>query len=445
MDIADKTMQCTFESSAAAILRSYKEHRAGELVVGIETEVSVVRRKDLEPVTQETRDAIIAALGGRGDVELGAFQLELRTPPLDVRADGLLGVCASLRDTELQARRAAAASGATIVRHGFYPIPIDIKRIECTKTRKYEVVPAFHDERRGRFVNTSVGRVEPVDIGHAKVIALANSVQFNLQVSNAREAVALTNRLLSVSPLLCAVASNARYLAGRDLGLADARMLVWERSHDTRDIISYLADAPTRVGLPASYYESIEDYFSRVASFPFILDAVDAALQVGIGLYWNDVRIKFPNGRFVVEFRPLSVQPTAIEDVALLAALLGLSAAPEERVPLRPMSLLVRDRQAAFDRGLDAHLHMWDGHRWTPAPARDVVAAALGVAREGLQSLGLTSDAAAFLSVLEKRLSQGTPSERFGREVDELRKQGFTMLEALRTALGNHCTVGDEE
>lgn len=445
MERTDDGMRRSFHDAAAARLKRCALERHDELLVGFETEVSVVRREDLEPVSQATRDAIIADLGGSADVELGAFQLELRTAPLDIRSNGLVGVCAALRDVERAARRAAAVRDATILRCGFYPFLMDLAHIERTNILKYQVVPNFHDERRGRYVNTLVGRADPINIGYASVIALANSVQFNLQVADPDRAVALANCLLSASPVLCALAGNARFLAGRDLGVADGRMLAWERSHDTRDVVAYLNDTPTRIGLPGSYYDSVEDYLARVASFPFILDSPEKAFQVGIGLYWNDVRIKFPNDRIVVEYRPLSVQPTAIEDMALFAAVLGIVTSNDGAGPLRPVPLLARDRDVAFTHGLDANLHVWNGHTWVLAPARQIVSEALAIARCGLESLGLLEDAATFLPVLERRLTTGTPSERLAREVDELTRQSFTVPEALRAVLRRRCLINDEE
>lgn len=441
----DDIMRQSFRDSASSVMQSPGGNWSDQLLVGFEAEVSVVRREDLEPVSQELRDAIVADIGQHSDVELGAFQLELRTSPRDVLTDGLLGLCTALRAVDRDARRAAAARGATLLRCGFYPFPENFGRIERTNALKYQVVPAFHNENRGRWVNTLVGLVDPIDIGDASIIALANSVQFNLQAGSPSRAVALANRLLSVSPLLCAVGANARFLAGRDLGHADARMFAWERSHDTRDVVAFLANKPTRVGLPATYYESLEDYFDRVASFQFILGESEAAFQVGIGMYWNDVRIKFPNNRFVVEFRPLSVQPTAIEDVALFAATLGLAVGPDELLPLRPMDHLIHDRDAAFTRGLDANLHVWTGERWALAPARQAVADALAIARGGLESLGLSADATTFLPVLEQRLTEGTPSERLARDVNDLAGQGLTVPEALRTVLKANCIFNDEE
>jgi hypothetical protein len=445
MRLNNNIMNQAFRRAASARLAECIGEQNDKLLVGFETEVSVVRRNDLEPVSQETRDAIIADLDGFGDVELGAFQLELRTSPLDVLEIGFVGLCEALRGLERRARRAANKLGATILRCGFSPNPRDLGAIARTDALKYRAVPNYHDERRGGWVNTLVGRADPVDVGHASVIALANSVQFNVQVPDPGRAIAVANRLLSVTPDLCAVAANARFLAGRDLGLADGRMLVWERSHDTRGVIEFLADAPTRIGLPATYYVSLEDYLDRVASFPLILDAPDAAFQVGIGLYWSDVRIKFPGNRLVVEFRPLSVQPTAFEDVALFAAVLGLTAVEEHVLPLRPMDLLARDRDAAFTHGLDADLHTWNGGAWVLAPGREVLADVLKLARSGLVSLGLAKDADTFLPVLEHRLTQGTPSERLARDVSELAGQGLSVSDAVREALRHHCLNSDEE
>jgi len=445
MSCTDDVMRRSFCDAAMTRLEESTRVRHEQLLVGFEAEVSVVRRSDLEVVSQEVRDAIIEDLGGDGGVELGAHQLELRTPPLDVREVGLFGLCAALRDRERIARRAAAARGATILRCGFCPFPVDLTQIVHTDAPRYHKVPAYHDSHRGRFVNTRVGRLDPLEIGYADVIALANSVQFNVQAPDPAGAIELTNRLLSASPALSAIAGNARFLGGRDLGVADGRMLVWQQSHDTRDIIEFLADAPTRVGLPADYYSTLADYMDRVASFAFIFDDANAAFQIGVGLYWNDVRIKFPDDRIVVEFRPLSVQPTAIEDVALFALALGLAAIPDSVLPLRPMRLLGQDRDAALQRGLDAELHAWNGETWVLAPAKKVVAEAIDLARRGLKSIGLQDDVDTFLAVLERRLIQGTPSDRLAREVDELTAEGLDVPEALRTLLKHRCFISDEE
>jgi gamma-glutamyl:cysteine ligase YbdK (ATP-grasp superfamily) len=269
-----------------------------------------------------------------------------------------------------------------------------------------------------------LGRTQPIDVGYAGVLSLCNSLQANLEVRGNQEAVDTTNAALSIVPILLAVAANARYLCGRDLRYADARMILWEHSHDVRGIEDFLADRPTRVGLPPRYFRDIQDYFDHVASFPNLLPNTEDALSTYIGLLWNDVRIKFigPNRETgLVEVRPLSIQPSPFEDVACVGMLLGLLRYTLCQAPgLPPFNVLREDRLQAMIHGLDGRLHhqQADG-RWVSRPARQVVAEAIDMAEEGLKGIVPVGEITAFLGILRDRLEveTGTPSDQLARLV----------------------------
>jgi hypothetical protein len=269
-------------------------------------------------------------------------------------------------------------------------------------------------------VNTIIGK-EPVDIGNAAVVSLTNACHLNLQTYGVDDAVDKLNRSISIAPLSIALGGNSRFFEESDTGIQDSRLIAWEISHDTRTREQVEQGLPTRVGLPKNYIASLEDYFKQVASYPFILFDPDHALEIGIGLFWKDARIKFYGNSCVVEFRPLSTQPTAIENVQLQTFFLGRLLWSQRRNEIiLPFNLVKQNR-------LDAMINGTCGRLWTDnglgnilqVNTKEVLSREVQRAKEGLSETDLpnTEWNLALLDELKQRIERGNPSEQMAREL----------------------------
>lgn len=392
-------MRESFRAQAANILGNPGRFSKppGILRVGLEMEAGLVGRCG-EQIVEGVRNRIIEPLEF-ADMELGGSQLEWRTEPIILNeAGGVSAMASQALERDAAVRGHAAMHDVSVLRSGSNPF-IAVPAIVRTDKPKYRQVPDFHNRERRR-ENTVIGVTEQVDVGDAAVVALLSSLQCNVEAEGLDDAVDLLNRSLMIGPEVVAISGNARLLEGADTGLADLRMSAWETSHDTRTAQERMQGKDQRVGLPARYIRDMEDYFAQIEERPFILFNPDNALRIGIGLNWQDTRIKIIGESAVVEFRPVSIQPSAAEDVAVMLFYLGrLAFSKHHEEPLMPMEQVRSRRDVAMSKGIAPYL--------AELPGR------LQQAKMGLEEAGiLDAEIEPFFSLLEARIAQGkAPSD----------------------------------
>lgn len=419
--LQEGVMRGAFKAEVRNILENKPRFQKmpGQIKIGFEMEASLVDRTG-QPISEGLRDVIKDEVPG-ADPELGASQIEWRTDPIHLDRDGGLGaLIAQARERDAQMRASATMHDAILLRTGTQPL-VALNQIERTDKPKYRKVPDFHDRHRIR-KDTKIGLWEDaVEVG-ADVVALLNSLQCNLEAESLDDAVELANRSLMVGPLVVAVSGNARFLEGKDTTFNDVRTTAWEISHDTRTDEERRAGKGLRVGLPVDYFSGIEDYFDRVGSHPFILNDVSNALRIGIGLFWQDTRIKIINDSAVVEFRPVSIQPTVEEDIAVMLFYLGrLQWSKMTQEPMLSMDEVRERRSLAMQVGI--------------LPFVAELPLELERAQVALENLGMKkSELDPFFSILTQRVQdKKTPADVFAAKVHSF--QG-NREDALKVALG---------
>ncbi len=390
--------------------------------IGLEVEYSITN-SDCHQQSENVRNAIISENSEFTDVELGAAQLELRTDPIDITQDeGITQVFDQLKEREHSVCLSAARKGSRVIKAGSNPfvLPEDIVR---TNKQKYQDVPNFHNDNKRRGLNTVIGS-EPIDVGDAAIIAVMNSVQANIEAKNFSDAIDKINRSLIISPIATALGANARFVGLRDTGMEDVRMVAWEISHDTRTLEQSESGFLTRVGLPGFYYKNMRDYLQRVSAYPFILHIPEHALEVSIGLYWNDARIKFINDSIVVEFRPVSTQPTPEENVAIMSFYVGrLLWSQNHRETLLPIELVRQNKKAAMEKGLDALIWTIDTEQGLcQLQAREMVNSEMAKAIAGLKENHVANIdwVEKEFAKLSARVQEGTLSSKVASHVQKL-------------------------
>jgi gamma-glutamylcysteine synthetase len=437
---AEEEMKMRFWEKAYSILGQESRFRHPSILkVGLEVEASLLT-PDFFPAAQITRDQVVAENEKFADCELGAAQLEWRTDPVVLQEDGLKVLVAEFEQKEIQIKRSVAGQAHLLLLSGSNPF-VPVSEIVRTVKVKYQQVPDYHNQHRDPNLTTRIGIRETVDVGDAAVIALANSVQCNVQAADFDDAVDMLNRSFAIGPMAVAMSGNARFLEGTDTGLSDLRMIAWEVSHDTRSVDEKENGKVTRVGLPEAYYRDLRDYFERISDYPFILYNPDYAFEVGIGLNWRDTRIKFINDSLVVEFRPVSTQPTAVENLAVVLFYLGrLEWSRQNDELLTPLEIVRYNRDQAMSRGLQGSLISGVDGTQKILSAPEALKLEIDRAQEGLIRRGFKQDEVRkYLGILRDRLgTRRTPSERLARKFYELKKKGFSESEALVLAV-NEC------
>lgn len=409
--------------------------------VGFETEYSVVKSGGTELLTQDLRDSIVAHDSLLMEQELGAGQLEVKGQPVDLSLGGFQALEAHVRDCECRAVKAASQHDAELIRIGSYPLH-PVNRIIRSSAPRYSSIVTWHDVHHSESIPTFIGAHQTTHRTSAEIIALMNSIQFNLAMRSAEDAVRLMNASFALLPQIIAISGNSRFLDYVDTKYSDTRMILWEKTHDTRTPIERITHAPSRVGLPNKYFNDMEDYIRYVAAQPFILNRPGAAFEVGTGLNWTDARLKIRNKKILLEFRPISIQPSVEEDVAVCAFYIGLleDHLLHER-PLPPMAAVDSNRFLAMRYGLQAHFTQIneEGLAYAVA-ATEVISEGLERAKMGLLSAGF-SGGMERLEVLQDRLRRRqAPSDDFADRVEQLQVNGTSFEQALEKAV-RECVV----
>lgn len=423
--VCEQWMKDGFAAVAAAVLADAHRYKKNTdtFFAGLEIELPLVTSTfNLAP--QHDRDALIRQFTKHTSPELAAHQLEIISePPVDLLQQGLGALEHQMAITMTSILREASNRGLYAVRLGCYPL-VDIDDVDYTRGdpcyRKYERSPRWHMANRRQDTPADLGWKEVVRIDNAYVVGLMNATQVTIDAQNFPDAVDKLNRSLMISPYAVAIGANARYLSCSDTGMCDIRFAAWEISHDVRSPDEVALDRPTRIGLPQCYYRDMDDYFKRIQSYPFILDdpiSMTRPFEVGLGLYWRDARLKFFQEKktVAVEFRPVALQPSLHEDIAMMLFYVGrLIWSQRTKESLLPMDIVRENKCQAVTHGLHGQLWYQQGTTIECASARLVMEKELNRAVEGLRLLGAPTNAIVdVLQVLWQRLDRGSPAEQF--------------------------------
>jgi gamma-glutamyl:cysteine ligase YbdK (ATP-grasp superfamily) len=432
---AERKMRESFDKQVNDVLENEDRYEKNydDTKVGLEVEYPAVD-ENFHPVPSSARNEVVEQFEFT-DLEVGATQVEIKTEPL--KLSNLAELENTLKNRENALLEVAESKNAQLLRSGTNPV-VEMDEIEKTDKPKYETVPAFHDKHRNGIVQESFGKIESIDPQNADIAALINSTQTNIEADNFDEAVEKANYTYMITPFLSAISTNSRFIGMKDTGYSDTRMPLWEKSHDLRSEED-LGEEPVSAGKLDSYYTSLEDYFDRVREEPFILHEEEAAMDIGIGTFWKDSRIKFrdePENDIhdvIVESRAVSTQPTIEEEIAMHGFLVGrLAYAQEEDEELMDIERVNRNRYTAMFNGLDEKLYSTEGEH---KDAAEVLREELQKAEQGLEYAGIESDG--YLELLYDRLDSGTPSDQMAEGFYDALENGSDRRDALKQGLEN--------
>jgi len=400
-------MKTAFWQQAASLPDLFEQAKPTAKITKAGGEVELFLFNDNGKLATDEEKHRVLELTNAG-VELGACAVEVHPGPVDLRTDGFNGWFAQLKKEEKMVVESAKQHGLFVGRSGTIPW-IHMSKVLRTDDEKYRQVPDFHDRHR---TELSPMRVGPIRLKSAAEVGGINSFQFSIQAEGAADSVDKLNRLFMISPLVSTLSSNSRIIDSRDTGQADTRFEIWRQTHDLRSPKDIKQGKMTRVGLPSDFPSTLHEYFEEVSSYPFILDKPEHALAVGIGLSWRDARIKIMNGKFVVEFRPISTQPTLEEDLALAAFSIGRlhwSQYTDEQLP--SMSQLIQNKIASEKFGIHAIIKTVEGES---VAVRKVLETEIERAKTGLKQAEILDETAIKgLDILKRRINSGiTPDQK---------------------------------
>jgi gamma-glutamylcysteine synthetase len=422
----EQNMRNSFRHRSSNVLNQEKNYIKKGEHVGFELETQIVDKNTLEIAPEEVRNSLIKYKTENFDKELGAGQLEIKTPPLKLFKG--LGFLESELDRIVD-------DGNKFLYHnhgnkygflmmGAHPTS-DISNIKRSNAEKYRLVPNFHNDYQGNHIDTIIGDKDTIDSKDAAIIGLMTSIQCNIEATNFKDAIDKMNRSFMIGNYIIATTTNARFVDGKDTGISDIRMTTWETSHDLRTPEQIINHEKTRIGLPKSHYKDMKDYLEKISMHPFILNTESQqshAFEIGVGLNWNDTRVKFnrEKGHAIVEFRPISTQPTIKENIASMAFYIGrLEYSQMNREPILDMRFIEINREQVMKKGMEGRITYFDNKGELRVDyVKNILPNEIEKAYHGLINKGINkNEATKYLNLITERLYTGTPADQLSKKI----------------------------
>ena len=310
--------------------------------IGLELELNLVG----EGISRACNQEVLARLDDEYQSEIGAFNLELNHPVLQVAGRGLKTLEAGVAHRLEKAQKAAAEDGLKVVSIGTLPtLTTQILTDEkwMTEENRYEALSNSVIDARGEYVRIELGREERYRAEFSDIApeSSCTSMQLHLQVAPNRFADAW-NASQAIAGAQVAMAANSPLFVGRKLW-HESRIPIFAQSIDTRTPELVNQGVRPRVGSanagsPASSTSSEENVRYFPPLLPEIKDfvefrAADAPklfeLNLHNGTVWRWNRPIYNSGdggaHIRVENRLLPAGPTPVDMVADAAFYYGLA------------------------------------------------------------------------------------------------------------------------
>ena len=414
----EKSIESVFKHRAVELIENKEkfQKKHDKIRTGVETEYFLVR-EDLSPLEdEEVRNNIIEDLD-RVKKELGIDSVEAATEPIYLNS--LNDLEEKITEKEKLIKSKAKENNLEIIRSGTNPFR-PLENLKLSNKTFFRQINDYYNEEKSELI----GKDNKFDVGSSKAVSLISAIHTNLEASDFGDAIDKSNYIYMISPYISALSGNARLLEGKDTGLSDLRMILWEKSHSSGD---------KTIGSLDSYYSDMEDYLEKVGSWPFILGREDQVISDSVSRFWKDSRIKFIEDDLVVESRIASTQPSISEDTALHGFCIGRVLHAQDRdEELLDIQKVNENRKEAMRNGLESQLYNPEGEK---LDAVEVLRKEIKKARKGLKAHNIEDRD--YLDILSQRLKKKeNPSERLVKEFESIDKKNskalFTALETIR-------------
>jgi len=402
---------------------------AGPGSVGAELELYIV---DGDGRPCHVNQQLQQALGDpRLALELNRYNLEYNLSPQPLAAQPFAAIEAEILDRLAALRAVAAQCDARVVPIGILPTlrQADFGLHCITDRKRYHALVAQLLQRRGGRFHIDIDGESPLRIDMSDITLEGANASFQVHYRVAPAQFADTyNAIQLVTPLALAVGANSPTLFGHRLW-HETRVPLFKQSIDTRHVDRYSWNAPPRVNFGQGWirHGALELFTEMVRLYPPLLPvcagrsarAAGAApalaelrLHRSTVWLWNrPVYDDADGGHLRVEMRALPAGPSALDMAANAAFLVGLAEGMRpvmaDLLPAIPFGIAEYNFYRAAQFGLDARL-VWPQPRQSglrEQPVVDIVRAALPLARQGLDDIGIDAgEAARYLAVIEGRL-----------------------------------------
>jgi gamma-glutamyl:cysteine ligase YbdK (ATP-grasp superfamily) len=440
----------------------------GETTIGTELELFLIDRQG-RPL-RVSRQVVEATGTPLVTPEMGAFDIELSTPPVLLSGTPFSELREHMELALQIIRQGAARFGARIVPISILPTfrRDDFDANAITDLPRYRALAAGLNRLRKTPFRICIDGDEPLALMSADVAmeAANTAFQVHLRVTPREFARVFNAALLMTAPVLAAAGNSPTFLGHRLWH--ETRVALFKQAGDDRTPEEAATfRRPPRIAFGTGWVRegAAELFMESVALHEPILpvcgqeDAIACleagglpkldALRLHHGTVWNWNRPVYEpsgGGHLRVELRAMPSGPSVDDMLANAAFLLGgvLALAPrmDEILPAFPFALAERNFYRAAQLGLDAEL-LWPAHPFAPpeaVPAKDLLLSLMPLVEEGLAKAGVaSSEARYFLEIFGERVRSGiTGATWLRRALVALEQRSFDRDVALREMLEHY-------
>jgi hypothetical protein len=404
--------------------------------------------------------------------EMGAFDIELSTPPVTLAGRPFSALRESMQSTVLQIRALAKKHGGRVVPISILPTlrAEDFSINAITDQPRYRALArGMRAARGGAFDIAIEGDDKLAFSSHDAVSMEAANTAFQVHLSTQPDEFAsLFNAAMLLSGPVLAAAANSPTFLGKRLW-DETRVALFKQAGDDRpagpdgDIV-----LPPRVNFGNSWVRdgAYELFMESVALHPPLLPECSAEedawtlanegklpklceLRLHHGTVWNWNRPVYDpenGGSLRIELRALPAGPSYDDMLANAAFLIGTMLGLKERMPeltaALPFALAKQNFFQAAQYGLEAKLAWPSSEASAPThyTARELLLMLLPIARDGLLSAGVDSEESGrFLDVFEQRVTSGQTGAVWQRAaLANLQANGHRGYDALSMLLDRY-------
>lgn len=405
--------------------------------------------------------------------EMGAFDIELSTPPVRLGGTPFSSLRESMQTTVRQIRELAKQHEARVLPISILPTlrSEDFTPNAITDQPRYRALARGMQAARGGAFDIAIEGDDQLHFSSHDAVAMeAANTAFQVHLSTAPDEFAdLFNAAMLLSGPVLAAAANSPTFLGRKLW-HETRVALFKQAGDDRpagpdgDIV-----LPPRVNFGNSWVRdgAHELFMESVALHPPLLpecseeaESAESVVRAGglpqlcelrlhHGTVWNWNRPVYDpehGGGLRIELRALPAGPSYDDMLANAAFLIGAMLRLRERMPdlvkALPFALAKQNFFLAAQHGLDAQL-AWPsdtGSAPRTVSARDLLLELMPLAREGLAQGGVEeAESARFLDVFEARVRSGQTGAIWQRRtLAALQAEGHRGYDALRRMLDRY-------
>ena len=383
---------------------------------GVEIEFSIINS---ENILQPNNAELMSTLAAQYPIvpELGSYQIEINPAPFEINTETFHSLYATVMAARKKLDEIANNLHVEILPIGlpFYLETDFFKRSDIfTDKKRYRVSAEYFGGKNplGTKVMYQDGGsfVLPGDSG----VTVINELHVQVQAVDVSDVIQLFNYSQMISAPFVALGANSGITNGKPLQYIEQQIDIFEKSEGVFDGVSGVS----RVGFFPGYIKCLDDFIDVALSFKPLYFPEDesgyTALDLMLGTYYSWTRIRHgltPTPHMRIEFRPLSSQPTMIENIAIsefyVKSLLYLI---QNTVSLLPDTVLLKNFRRAVSQGMDADL-FWDmGKGVRQYPVTEILQFMLG-----------KLDSGEFLSIIAQRIRKKmSPAHRLIRDTKNL-------------------------